>query len=298
MEDLRWILLGLGGLVLLGLYLFSRKRRDGAVLPFGDELKHDPLEAAPAARRPESKASLRNAGPGSQTREEPIIEDITHWGDDGVGPVRRRTLEEDAVRPPRPSQRRTPRFGYEAAPRSSVEQLPLDEITPAPSPGPIPVAADSSASPAKQDMDAGREREQDEPKTSQASGVVPVYLVARDPQGLAGTILIDAFARHGFEFGEMDVYHHADVRGHILFSLMNGVAPGTFDPVTLPEQATPALALFLRLPIPAQPGLVFEQFLDIAHRLADELDATLLDERREELSSESIDRMREIALGE
>ncbi|MBD3817164.1 MAG: cell division protein ZipA, partial [Halothiobacillus sp.] len=63
-----------------------------------------------------------------------------------------------------------------------------------------------------------------------------------------------------------------------------------------PEQRTPALALFLRLPIPAQPGLVFDQFLDIAHRLADELNGMLLDDRREEISSESIDRMREIAL--
>ncbi|MFZ5466346.1 MAG: cell division protein ZipA C-terminal FtsZ-binding domain-containing protein [Pseudomonadota bacterium] len=324
MEDLRWILLGLGALVLLGLYLFSRKRRSDALVPLGDELKHDPLEAAPVARR-----------------SEPHIEDITHWGDDGVGPVRRRSLEEDAIRPSRPSQRRTPRFGYEAAPRSTASQLPLDEVDPAP--GPIPGTADRGVSPAKPAMgmsvqgssdphapsaepdrtlvmNGSREREQDEPtaapaqrasgmdarrvggqdelRASQAPGVVPIYLVARDPQGFAGTTLIDVFARHGFEFGEMDVYHHADARGLILFSLMNGVAPGTFAPATLPEQHTPALALFLRLPIPAQPGLVFEQFLDIAHRLAEELDATLLDERREALSSESIDRMREIALGE
>ena len=79
---------------------------------------------------------------------------------------------------------------------------------------------------------------------------------------------------------------------------MNGVAPGTFDLAALPGQNTPALALFLRLPIASLPGLVFEQFLDIAHRLAEDLDATLLDERREALSSESIDRMREFALGE
>ncbi len=138
----------------------------------------------------------------------------------------------------------------------------------------------------------------EQPAEAAPPAVVPVYLVARDPQGFAGATLLEVFARHGFEFGEMDVYHHADAHGHILFSLMNGVAPGTFDPATLSEQHTPALALFLRLPIPAQPGLVFEQFLDIAHRLAEELDATLLDERREELSTESIDRMREITLGE
>lgn len=264
MEDLRWILLGLGALVLLGLYLFSRKRRGDAIIPFNDELKHDPLEAAPVA-----------------CRAEPHIEDITHWGDDGVGPVRRRTLDEEAAPPPRPAPRRTPRFSYEANPRpvSNAGQAPRTAAPAAEPPAPErPVS--------------------EQPAEAASPAVVSVYLVARDPQGFAGATLLEVFARHGFEFGEMDVYHHADAHGHILFSLMNGVAPGTFDPATLSEQYTPALALFLRLPIPAQPGLVFEQFLDIAHRLAEELDATLLDERREELSTESIDRMREIALGE
>ncbi|MGC8855122.1 MAG: cell division protein ZipA C-terminal FtsZ-binding domain-containing protein [Halothiobacillaceae bacterium] len=268
MEDLRWILLGLGALVLLGLYLFSRKRRGDAVMPFDDELKHDPLEAAPVPRR-----------------AEPRIEDITHWDDDGVGPVRRRTLDEEAAPPPRPAPRRTPRFSYEASPRpvSSAGQAPR-AAAPAAEPPAAPPAPERPVN--------------EQPAEAPSPAVVPVYLVAHDPQGFAGATLLEVFARHGFEFGEMDVYHHADAHGHILFSLMNGVAPGTFDPSTLSEQRTPALALFLRLPIPAQAGLVFEQFLDIAHRLAEELDATLLDERREELCTESIDRMREITLGE
>ncbi|MDM7323113.1 MAG: hypothetical protein P3W87_007580, partial [Gammaproteobacteria bacterium] len=100
MEDLRWILLGLGALVLLGLYLFSRRRRGDPIVPLSDELKDDPLEAASVARR-----------------AEPHIEDISLWGDEGVGPVRRRILDEEAAPPPRPAPRRTPRFSYEASPR-------------------------------------------------------------------------------------------------------------------------------------------------------------------------------------
>ncbi|MGK0674642.1 MAG: cell division protein ZipA C-terminal FtsZ-binding domain-containing protein [Halothiobacillaceae bacterium] len=244
MEDLLWILLGLGALVLLGLYL-SRKRRGDTLVPLGDELEHDPLEATPVARR-----------------AEPRIEDITHWDDESVGPVRRRFLDEEA------SQR------------------------PSGSTGPTP-ATEPPAVPPVPDRPVG-----EQPAEAAAPVVVPIYLIARDPQGFAGDILLEVFARYGFEFGEMDVYHHVDAHGHILFSLMNGVAPGTFDLVTLPKLRTPALALFLRLPIPMQPSLVFEQFIDIAHRLAEELDATLLDERREVLSTESIDRMREITLGE
>lgn len=261
MEDLRWILLGLGAAVLVGLYLFSRKRRGEAILPFGDDHAHDPLDvvSAPPAHR-----------------SEPLIEDISGWTAEGTSPVRRRTLDgEEAT--PKPGQRRSPRFTYEHGPREPQAHPSVHAEPDAP--------AQSEA--------AQEESAQDEA----AAGVVPVYLVARDPEGFPGARLEDAFARFGFEFGEMDVYHHADAHGHALYSLMNGVAPGTFDPANLPGLRTPALALFLRLPIHGQPGLVFEQFLDIAHRLAEELDGVLLDERRDELSSESIDRMREIALG-
>lgn len=286
MEDLRWILLGLGALVLLGLYLFSRKRRGEAIVPFGDELTHDPLDTAPVVRR-----------------AEPHIEDITHWGDEGVGQVRRRSLDEEASLP-RPGQRRTPRFSYEAESRAEAEPV---RVAPAPEEAGEPampaVEAEVAMPPPAIEEVAAPEVPQaapaaEAPGASQAPAVVPVYLVSRDPQGFAGADLIDAFGRYGFEYGEMNVFHHADAHGHPLFSLMNGVAPGTFDLANLPGQHTPALALFLRLPIASLPGLVFEQFLDIAHRLAEDLDATLLDERREALSSESIDRMREVALGE
>ncbi len=265
MEDLRWILLGLGVAVLIGLYLFSRLRRDGVSSPFGDDTAHDPLDAPSA--------------PGSR-RSEPLIEDITGWTEEGTRPVRRRVLDGEAVSE-RPAQRRAARFSYESTLRETPSHLPLHDEEP---------TFDATVNTIEHDADQAAPAEK--------ASVVPVYLVARDPQGFTGAQLIEAFARHGFEFGEMDVYHHADAQGHALFSLMNGIAPGTFDPASLPGQHTPALALFLRLPVHGQPGLVFEQFLDIAHRLAEELDGSLLDERREGLSSEAIDRMREIALGE
>ncbi|MEF3194258.1 MAG: hypothetical protein K6346_08600 [Halothiobacillaceae bacterium] len=282
MEDLRWILLVLGALVFLGLYLFIRKRRGDARLPLGDELQHDPLEAAPEPRR-----------------TEPFIEDITYWDKDEVGPVRRRPLDEEGVPPPRPGQRRPTRFSYETKPRTAPNAGQAPQ-TNAPAAKPSPTLSVQDRPVREQPVAENLEKPlQEDGVQTPPPVVVSIYIIARDPQGFAGATLLKVFAHHGFEFGEMDVYHHADTHGHILFSLMNGVAPGTFDPVTLSKQHTPALALFLRLPIQSsQPTLVFEQFLDVAHRLAGELDATLLDERREELSTESIDRMREIALGE
>jgi len=39
-----------------------------------------------------------------------------------------------------------------------------------------------------------------------------------------------------------------------------------------------------------------EQFLDLAYHMAEALNAVILDDRREELSTESVDRMRAIAI--
>jgi len=264
MGDLFWILsgLGLGAAMLIGLYLFQRWRRGEPLLPISGGRPREPLDVI---------------APPPAHHDDPLIGSIGAWSPEGVGPVRRVSPEYVAEAPPLPGKPRAPKFIHEHALRD------LQDGTGEPSLGEVASMWQSEPEPAP-------------PARDEPAAVVPLYLVARDPRGFSGERLIEAFARHGFEYGEMDLYHHVDPRGHVLFSLMNGVDPGTFDPSSLPELHTPALALFLRLPVHGQPGLVFEQFLDIAHRLAENLDGVLLDEHREELSSESIDRMRETAL--
>ncbi len=105
-----------------------------------------------------------------------------------------------------------------------------------------------------------------------------------------------AIEESGFEFGEFSIYHFQDLDGADWFSLMNAVSPGQFNPDDLSSFETPALALFMQLPVRggADPSLVFERMHQVATSLADSLDAMLIDDRREPLDSESIDRYREL----
>ncbi|MDY0148215.1 MAG: cell division protein ZipA C-terminal FtsZ-binding domain-containing protein, partial [Halothiobacillus sp.] len=79
-----------------------------------------------------------------------------------------------------------------------------------------------------------------------------------------------------------------------LFSLMNGVKPGTFDRGNSASFATPVLALFMQLPLdgPSE-SLILDQMIDIARDIADQLGGEVLDDQRLPLTSESIDRYRE-----
>jgi len=324
MDWMLWVLIGLGtGLVGLGLYYFNATRRaERAPFPLGEALRDtlgaDPLDdpLTPSAVTPKPAKS-----PAIEPRIEPRITTASEFDEFGVSPVRLRPQDEAAAaRLAAGRQRRPSRFNYknaaEDAPPSNdarrepqfdagfdadVEHIESPADTAQKAAMPI-ISAHHEAAPATpQPMSEASSTHAPEPNATKSTkatspDVIPLYLVARTPTGFAGSELMALLARMDFEFGEMNVYHYTDAHGQILFSLMNGVAPGTFDPARMSEQSTPALALFLRLPIAHQPHLVLEQFLDLAYHMADALNAVILDDRREELSTESVDRMRAVVI--
>ena len=318
---LLWILIGLGaGLLVLGLYYFNATRRaERAPFPLDDGLRDtlgaDPLDDPFAAS---SAAPKSVKSPALEPRIEPRIAASSEFDELGVGPVRLRPQDEAAAaRLATGRQRRPPRFNYKngaeetlppddarrephfdaaldadserAKPSASTVHKPFAPHIPVDNEPPRPAQPVSEPTPASES-----EPSVNLDTTVTSPDVIPLYLVSRAPTGFAGSDLLPLFARLGFEFGDMNVYHFTDGHGQVLFSLMNGVAPGTFDPNSMAEQSTPALALFLRLPIARQPNLVLEHFLDLAYHMADTLNAVMLDDRREELSTESVDRMRAV----
>lgn len=304
MDWLLWGLLIAGiGLLGFGVYFFNPARRaERDAFPLDDSLRSSP-DRDPFADQ--SAPTLDKSSPPRATPSNSAFDEL------GVGPVKVRPLDETtAATLASTTRRRPPRFSYEASTR---REPCLDTPSESPAAKPNTDAAhidpqisiwstdDADTVPTNSHAAVTNLPEETQHKDnapSQATDVIPVYLIANHADGFSGHELSEQFARYNFEFGEMDVYHHTDARGQIVFSLMNGVAPGTFDPSTLAEQRTPAIALFLRLPITRQPTLVLEQFLDLAYRMADALNATVLDDRREELSTESVDRMRAIVMGD
>jgi len=322
MDWMLWVLIGLGaGFAGLGLYYFNATRRaERAPFPLDDTLR-DTLGADPLGD-PFASSSTRSTStqsPEMEPRIEPRIATASAFDELGVGPVRLRPQDEAASRLATGRQRYTSRFNQ----KNAIEDAPqakdarhepnsdtgFDATTGRPEPSrntlqesaaPLASVHRKTIHPAQPVSQPSRTHEPESSAQQNAEvaspDVIPLYLVSRAPSGFAGSDLLPLFTRMGFEFGEMSVYHYTDAHGQILFSLMNGVAPGTFDPHSLNKQSTPALALFLRLPIARQPNLVLEQFLDLAYHMADALDAVILDDRREELSTESVDRMRAIVI--
>ncbi|WP_232821204.1 cell division protein ZipA [Oceanimonas marisflavi] len=117
--------------------------------------------------------------------------------------------------------------------------------------------------------------------------VYVVNLMARPNQQIDGAALMRALTSNGFHFGDMDIFHHHQTpggQGSVLFSLINMVKPGTFNPKAMSNFSTPGVSIFMQLPRPGMAKNQFNLMVQTAENLAEELDALLFDGARSPLS--------------
>ncbi|MBE9549795.1 MAG: cell division protein ZipA [Proteobacteria bacterium] len=124
--------------------------------------------------------------------------------------------------------------------------------------------------------------------------VVTLYLQSLGKKRVHGTALLEATVKTGLVYGKMKLFHRVpEGSTQSLFSLANGLKPGTFDPTAWNLFETPMLTLFFSLPAPFEGLATFESMLATANRLADLLDLAILDNKQMPLNRERIAEIRE-----
>ena len=116
---------------------------------------------------------------------------------------------------------------------------------------------------------------------------VVLYVSARH-KDFSGNALLACLRQQNMTFGEMDIYHRLGSNGRSLFSLVNAVEPGAFDPSTMHAFKTPAVSLFMRAHELADPGGVYHEMLGLAEYLATQLGGEIKDETRMPLTRQSM----------
>jgi cell division protein ZipA len=126
--------------------------------------------------------------------------------------------------------------------------------------------------------------------------IVSLYVQASDGQMIRGSELVVAAEKAGLTFGAMNIFHRlVDGRPEQgpVFSVANMVKPGSFDMRALDTLQTPGLSFFMTLPGPL-PGLdAWDTMLPAAQRMAELLDAQVLDDRRNTLGRQRIAHIRD-----
>jgi cell division protein ZipA len=126
--------------------------------------------------------------------------------------------------------------------------------------------------------------------------IVSVFLVARAGQSIAGPDLVVAAEKAGLVYGHMNIFHRmVDQHPELgpIFSVANLVKPGYFDLRSIKELQTPGVNFFITLPGPLSALDAWDTLLPTAQRMAELLDAVLLDEQRNALGRQRIANIRD-----
>jgi cell division protein ZipA len=126
--------------------------------------------------------------------------------------------------------------------------------------------------------------------------IVSVFLVARAGQSLSGSDLVVAAEKAGLVYGHMNIFHRmVDKHPELgpIFSVANLVKPGYFDLRSIKELQTPGINFFITLPAPISALDAWDTLLPTAQRMAELLDAVLLDEERNALGRQRIANIRD-----
>ncbi|MFP4336067.1 MAG: cell division protein ZipA, partial [Wenzhouxiangella sp.] len=116
---------------------------------------------------------------------------------------------------------------------------------------------------------------------AQPDKIVSLFVRRRDERRINGSELLDAAVKAGLTFGEMSIFHRlheGDERP--VFSMANLTPPGHFDASAWNVFDTPGVALFVTLPGPVSALDAWDAMLATARRIAELLDAEVLDDAR------------------
>jgi cell division protein ZipA len=262
MPELRWILLVLGALFLVGLAWWELRRpRRSPPLDVDEPATRASTaraEAPPAALEP--TLALPQMRAPSRSDDLPVLE----VADESLLGLR---VEEMS------------------APDAATD------VTAATGPPAVPVAHPETP------VDASAEPIVDWPPEGQRR-IVAVRLVATSNERFTGRALRQALGYEGFVAGKLSIFHKPAEDGRAIVSAASLNKPGTFDPVAMDTQRFTGLFLFVVLPGPLSPAAAFDQLVASARNLNERLQGALQDEQGAPLTQARARELREALAGE
>lgn len=312
MNELRWILIGFGIVLLAGIYLWGRRSGaavgDDGVLRSRPEPSMQPQGFADAHPEPEETPAYQRARLDElpSPEEEPAVNyEVT-----AVRPaprVERRPVrvaapvaEEDDG--PSPSSAwETPRaYGRESQPaaepaRSSpIPDFRRSRVEPTLGGG-EEVAHELTTQPMSAATSAPTLSSSDsppQPRRSDRRKILSLRL-SLAPQRVEGAKLQEVLQAELLNHGRYDIFHREHAEGQSVFSIASMVEPGTFDLEKMNETLYPGVTLFAQLPGPV-PGMhALNEMVACARRLHSALGGVLQDDRGVPLTVHRIERMRQ-----
>jgi cell division protein ZipA len=126
--------------------------------------------------------------------------------------------------------------------------------------------------------------------------IVTLFVASRGDDLMHGPNLVVAAEKAGLTFGDMGIFHRlvsGKPEAGPIFSMANMVKPGNFDVRHIEELHTPGVSFFMTLPGPLSALDAWDAMLPTAQRLAELLEANVLDEERNALGRQRVAHLRD-----
>jgi len=123
-------------------------------------------------------------------------------------------------------------------------------------------------------------------QTEEYEKIIMLYMAAKSGHSISGSELVLATEKVGLVFGHHNIYHRlaeSSQSKEPVFSMANVMQPGYFDLSQIDSLQTPGVSFFMTLPGPLTAMQAWDTMLPIAERMAQLLDAVLLDSDRNAL---------------
>lgn len=127
----------------------------------------------------------------------------------------------------------------------------------------------------------------------EVADIVVIWILAKDGAVFDGQSLLQAFMASDLKYVG-NVFRKLDPNTRkTMFTVANGVEPGTFDLSDMESLATPRVVFLLRLAGMSDPRAAFEELLEVAQEVAVSVGGELKDERKNDLSGQTIEHYRQ-----
>jgi len=304
--ELRWILLGAGIALILGLWWWeSRKSRAPKAAESGDawpggraEADFEVIDSTPETEDPDAMPAYAPTIERVRVPRRPpmieIPEDLEVDVSDFVGTDRRHPAESEFTL--EPGTDLEPDAG-DAANEGDVvpaDDGPFDEHHRAPWVRTQPLERDEVAPKPVDDPPEPPPADAFERRTAEASRqrIVALRLVA--PGGRwNGAELRAALEAEELSYGPYSIFHREREDGKSLFYVASMMEPGSFDYARMEEQEFPGISLFGVVPGPLDAPSTFDLVLSVGRSLADRMKGQLQDEQGSTLTAQRILNLRE-----